>query len=274
MTIPFQRFSFERGVQGIAAAGFRYIAWGPNQTDSAQRRTETIALEDGADKARQLLRISRDSGLEAVLMFASFYPENPGAVDAYKKRIDQAQAAGIPNLLSFGSPKSTSEHRAAFVRTLSQIADHGRQAKVAIAVKQHGGVTGTGELTASVVREVNHPSVVVFYDAGNTWWYSNVDANADFATCAVLTRGFAIKDFRSYAGQRATCGPGYGQTDHYAMLGSVARNGGTIPLCCENISEPFIRGQDSPEAVESLARRAREFLETVVRGISAAQMRA
>src|SRR5687767_4738164 len=270
MTIPFQQFSFERGVKGVAAAGFRYIAWGPNETDTAKRRAETIALDAAPGRARELLRICRDAGLESVLMFASFYPENPGATAAYKKRIDQAQEAGIPNLLTFGSPKSTAEHREAFVRTLREIADHARQAKVAIAVKQHGGVTANGALTAAVIRDVNHPSVVLFYDAGNTWWYDNADANADFAKCASITRGFAIKDFRAFDGRRATCGAGYGQTDHYAMLGSVVRNGGRIPLCCENIAEPFVPRQDSPEAVESLARRSREFLDTVVRGVTSA----
>jgi sugar phosphate isomerase/epimerase len=270
MTIPFQQFSFERGVKGIANAGFRYIAWGPNQTDSAKRRLDTISLEAGPGRARELLGICRDNGLETVLMFASFYPENPGAVDAYKKRIDQAQAAGIPNLLTFGSPKATAEQRAPYVRTLTEIAEHAKQAKVAICVKQHGGVTATGELTASVVREVNHPSVVLHYDAGNTWWYSNVDANADFKKCSAITRGFAIKDFRMHNGKRATCGPGYGQTDHYVMLGSVINNGGRIPLCCENISEPFGPRQESPEAVEVLARRSREFLTTVVLGVTAA----
>jgi hypothetical protein len=84
-----------------------------------------------------------------------------------------------------------------------------------------------------------------------------------------MTRGFAIKDFRAFDGRRTTCGAGFGQTDHYAMLGAVLNNGGRIPLCCENLSEPFAPRQDSPEAVESLARRSREFLETVVRGITA-----
>ena len=268
MTIPFQQFSFERAVRGIASAGFRFIAWGPNQTDSSKRSTPVIAPDAGADRARELIAVCRESGLETVLMFASFYPENPGAVDAHKRRIDQAQAARIPNLLVFGSPKSTDEHRPAFVRTLHEIADHARQANVTIAVKQHGGVTATGELTASVVRELNHPSVVVFYDAGNTWWYPNVDANADFTKCASMTRGFAIKDFRVYGGQRATCGPGYGQTDHYAMLGAVANNGGKIPLCCENISEPFVPRPTTPEAVDTLARRAKDFLDAVVRGVT------
>ncbi|HUQ93676.1 MAG TPA: TIM barrel protein [Bryobacteraceae bacterium] len=269
MTIPFQQFSFERGVKGVAAAGFRYIAWGPHQADSSKRRLDTIALDSGPGRARELLRITRDAGLEAVLMFASFYPENPGAVDAYKKRIDQAQAAGIPNLLTFGSPKSTAEHRDAYLRTLREIAGHARQAKVAIAVKQHGGLTANGALTAAIVREVNHPAVVAFYDAGNTWWYNNADANSDFAKCASMIRGFAIKDFREYGGQRATCGAGFGQTDHYAMLGAVANHGGPIPLCCENLAEPFVTRPESVEGIETLARRSREYLDTVVRGVTA-----
>jgi sugar phosphate isomerase/epimerase len=267
MTIPFQQYPFEKGVKGVAAAGFKFLSWGPNQVDSAGRRLPTIADTAGPERARELLRISRDAGLETVLMFASFYPENPGAVDAYKRRIDQAQAAGIPNLLAFGSPKSTSEHRAAFVRTLRDIAGHAEQAKVTVGVKQHGGVTATGELTASVVLEVNHPNIVVYYDAGNTWWYVNVDANADFAKCSAMTRGFAIKDFRQFAGKRATCGAGFGQTDHYSMLGAVAANGGKIPLCCENISEPFLPRPDSFEGMVELARRSRMYLETAVRGI-------
>ena len=269
MTIPFQSFSFERGVKGIAAAGFRFLAWGPNQTDASGRRIDTIGLDAGSARARELLGISRDAGLETILMFATAYPEDPGAVIAYKKRIDQAQAAGIPNLLAFGSPKSTMEHRAEFVRTLQNVADYAQQAKVVIAVKQHGGVTATGELTASVVREVNHPNVVLFYDAGNTWGYTNVDANIDFPKCASITRGFAIKDFRLYAGQRMACGPGFGQTDHYAMLGLVANNGGKIPLACETVSEPLVPRPETAEAVEELAKRARLFLESVVRGVSA-----
>jgi sugar phosphate isomerase/epimerase len=269
MTIPFQAFSFERGVKGVAAAGFRYLAWGPNETDASGKRKDTIALDASPSRARELLRISRDAGLQTVLMFATAYPENPGAVDAYKRRIDQAQAAGIPNLLAFGSPKSTDDQRATFVRTLQAVADHARQAGVAVCVKQHGGVTATGQLTASVVREAGHSNVVLYYDAGNTWWYANVDANVDFRACAAMTRGFAIKDFRSHAGQRAACGPGFGQTDHYAMLGLASANGGTIPLACETVTEPFVPRPQTAEGVEELAKRARQFLETVTRGVTA-----
>jgi hypothetical protein len=41
-------------------------------------------------------------------------------------------------------------------------------------------------------------------------------------------------------------------------------------LCCENIFEPVLPRPKSPEGVDALARRAREFLEMVVKGVQLA----
>jgi hypothetical protein len=43
--------------------------------------------------------------------------------------------------------------------------------------------------------------------------------------------------------------------------------GVSMPLACENIFEPIVPRPQTPEGIDSLARRAREFLETVTRGI-------
>jgi len=40
-----------------------------------------------------------------------------------------------------------------------------------------------------------------------------------------------------------------------------------MPLACENIFEPIVSRPAQADGVDSLARRAREFLETVVRGV-------
>ena len=64
------------------------------------------------------------------------------------------------------------------------------------------------------------------------------------------------------------CGPGLGEIDHYRLLHSIAFTGQTMPLCCENISAPKLH-PTRPEEVDSLARRAREFLETVIQGLHA-----
>jgi hypothetical protein len=47
----------------------------------------------------------------------------------------------------------------------------------------------------------------------------------------------------------------------------VAWTGRAMPLCCENIFAPLLERPKDPEGVDALARRAREFLETVIRGL-------
>jgi len=45
------------------------------------------------------------------------------------------------------------------------------------------------------------------------------------------------------------------------------RTGRDMPLVCENIFEPLVARPTTPEAVDALARRAREYIETVLRGL-------
>jgi hypothetical protein len=44
-----------------------------------------------------------------------------------------------------------------------------------------------------------------------------------------------------------------------------------MPLCCENISAPLLPRPDTPEGVDELAARARQFLDFVVRGLQTQQ---
>ena len=75
-----------------------------------------------------------------------------------------------------------------------------------------------------------------------------------------------IKDHR-YTPRNQDCVPGLGEIDHYKLLITVARTGLDMPLACENIFEPIVLRPAQAEGVDLLARRAREFLETVVRGV-------
>jgi hypothetical protein len=81
-------------------------------------------------------------------------------------------------------------------------------------------------------------------------------------------RAFAIKDHRDWPEDR-DCGPGFGEIDHYRLLEPVAHTGLDLPLVCENIFEPLLPRPEDPAGVDSLARRAREYLETVTRGLQA-----
>ena len=81
-------------------------------------------------------------------------------------------------------------------------------------------------------------------------------------------RAFAIKDHRDWP-KDEDCGPGFGEIDHYRLFTPVMETGLTMPLVFENIFEPLVRRPDTPEGVDALARRAREYVESVIRGLQA-----
>jgi sugar phosphate isomerase/epimerase len=247
MTLPYSAFPLERALDGVRAAGYRYVAWGVNHRDAAG-----VAAR------------CRDMGLTPVMMFSTVHLEAAGALDSHLRRIEQAAAARIPFLLTFG--KTAPGEYESVIRNLKGMAGRAREAGVTVVIKQHGGNTGTGQACARIIREVGEPAVRMCYDAGNVLDYEGADAIADIRTCWRDIRAFAIKDHRMTP-KSEDCGPGFGEIDHYKLLTPVMRTGLTIPLACENIFEPLTPRPADAAAVDALARRAREFLETVLRGL-------
>jgi sugar phosphate isomerase/epimerase len=200
------------------------------------------------------------------MMFSEIYVAAPDSVKVHTRRIEQAAAAGIPFLLTFGSIQG--DERQAWIENLKKLGPIAKSANVTIVIKQHGGNTATGADCAKIIADVAHESVKICYDAGNVLDYNNDDPIPDIQKCWKDVRTFAIKDHRNTP-KDEDCGPGFGEIDHYKLLTPVLRTGLTIPLACENISEPLSPRPTDPVKVDVLARRAREFLETVIRGLQA-----
>lgn len=264
MTLPYSRFPLARALRGIQSAGFSFVAWGTtHREEGAATETPVIAKDASPAKAKELAGRCRDLGLTPVMMFSEVYPEAPEAIAVLTQRIKQAAAAGIPQVLTFGHPEA---NRALWVQRFRELGPIARDHGVLIVVKQHGE---TGHVTGEIVREVDDDGVLVNYDAGNVMDYTKgqVDPLEDIQSCAELIRSFCIKDHRMFPTSE-DCGPGLGEIDHYRLLSNVAQSGRKMPLCCENLSAPGLRAS-SPEEVDALARRAREFLELVIRGLKA-----
>jgi sugar phosphate isomerase/epimerase len=267
MTLPWQMFPFERALEGVVRAGYRKISLGSMVTPAGGKRSPLLPPEAPAADAVRLAKRCRDAGLEPQLLFGNFYPENAGALDVYKRRVEQAHAAGIRYVLSFASPQSTDEDAKKWVPFLEQIGPVAQSAGVVIGVKPHGGVTATGRKIVALLAKAPSPAIRAFFDAGNVWFYPNVDALEDLREVAPKIGGFAMKDFRASATKRYVCAPGLGVVDHYKLLGAVAANEGEIPLAVETVFEPLHPRPDNPDEIDVQARRTREFLETVLRGL-------
>jgi len=263
MTLPYSQYPLQRALTGLKAAGYKFVAWGTTHKEADGGKGTPVMPADAPPKqAKELGQKCRDLGLEPLMMFSGVYPEAANAVAVFKNRIRQAEAAGIPQVLTFGHTKGP--NRQVWVERFKQLGPVARDHGVTLVVKQHGE---TGEVTAGIVKDVADANVMVNYDAGNVMDYTAGKVNPldDFKTCAAQTRSFCVKDHRLFPVNQ-DCGPGYGEIDHYRLLHPVARTGLTMPLCCENISAPNIK-PTTPEDIDALARRAREFLEVVIQGL-------
>jgi sugar phosphate isomerase/epimerase len=263
MTLPYSRFPLGRALEGIKAAGYKFVAWGTTHKEDG-KDVPVLAKDAPPEKAKELAKRCRGMGLEPVLMFSGVYPEAKDGFEVHRQRILQAGAAGVPQVLTFGHTKGGNKEL--WLDRFKQLGAVAKDNNVLLVVKQHGGETGTGEACAAIAREVNHPNIKVNYDAGNVLDYLDKDPIPDIKTCAAEVRSFCIKDHRNWP-KDEDCGPGFGEIDHYKLLHPVAFTGLTMPLACENIFAPLVPRPEKPEGVDDLAKRAREFLEVVIAGL-------
>jgi sugar phosphate isomerase/epimerase len=265
MTLPYSQWPLQRALAGLKEAGYEHVAWGTTHRETGEAKPVPVMPPDALPaKAKELAQTCRDMGLEPLMMFSTIYPEDPKGVEVLTRRIEQAAAAGMGQVLTFGH--TDGNNRKLWIERFKQLGPIARDHGVLIVVKQHGE---TGQVTGEIVREVADDNVQVNYDAGNVMDYTKGKVNPldDIKTCADLIRSFCIKDHRLFP-MNQDCGPGFGEIDHYRLLANVTLSGRMMPLCCENISAPGIRAR-SPEEIDALARRAREFLEVVIRGLQA-----
>lgn len=262
-TLPYASWSLDRALKGIQSAGCKYVALYTTHKEDG-KPVPVLPLDDSLEKAKDVGKRCRDAGLEPAFMFSGIYPEAKNGLEVLTQRLKQAGAAKIAQVLTFGHTKGG--NRAVWIDRLKQLGPIARDQGVLLVVKQHGGETGTGAACAEITREVADEGVKVNYDAGNVLDYLDVDPIPDLKACAGEVRSFCIKDHRNFP-KDEDCGPGLGEIDHYKLLHTVAFTGRPMPLCCENIFEPLVPRPKDPEGVDALARRAREFLETVIRGL-------
>jgi len=267
MTLPYSQFPLGRALQGIRDAGFRYVAWGTTHRDGGGAAVPVLAPDAPVADAKQLGQRCRDLGLEPLMMFSGIYPEAKNGLEVLTQRLKQAAAAGVGQVLTFGHTKGGA--RDLWIERFKQLGPIARDLNVLLVVKQHGGETGTGQACAEIIREVNDPGVWVNYDAGNVMDYLNVDPIPDILKSADVVRSFCLKDHRDWP-KDEDCGPGFGEIDHYRLLHPVAFTGRKLPLCFENIFAPLVPRPTNAEGIDALARRGREFVETVIAGLHAA----
>jgi sugar phosphate isomerase/epimerase len=127
-----------------------------------------------------------------------------------------------------------------------------------LAMKPHGGISGSSEEILRVIKEVKHPNFSIWYDAGNIIHYTGKDPVAEIEPIARHITGFCAKDCGEMKGE-VMLQFGEGKVNFTAVFKKLKAGGFDGPVmveCCK------IGG--TPEETAANARANREFLEKIL----------
>ncbi len=118
--------------------------------------------------------------------------------------------------------------------SLGELADAAEPAGVTLLIENHPGtLTGTGEATARLIREVGRPGVRALYDPANVLEHSDEPWPETLAAQGGLIAYVHVKDFRIVAGRRVACPVGDGCVPWDRILPALVEAGYDGPLSYE-----------------------------------------
>ncbi len=259
-TRVFDRWDYRQALDAIAEAGYGY-AGVMTTKKTPEQEWVLVTSSTPLKRATEIGNALRKRKLGVPSLYGNGFERctslNTG-IDALKRLIDNARACGATNLL-LGGTNAKDDAYDLYYRMVAGACDHAQAQGLGISVKPHGGSNATGPQCRKAIDKVNHPNFRIWYDPGNTFYYSEgkLDPVDDVPTVSDLVVGVCIKDFLPPKNVMVT--PGTGRVDFPAVLARLVAGGFRQgPLMVECVKADGDLKQTIKEA-----RLARLYLERV-----------
>src|SRR5262245_30264184 len=250
---PWTKWSFDETLKQIKAAGYNstgLLSW--------TREEPFIGAKATPECLEHLKKRMSVTGLVA---YRGALPSRHNipledSIGEVRKQIDNAKFLSLEYALSFGA--NNPEEFAHYYKVMSDAAGYAQDKGVKLAMKPHGGISGSAEEILRVIKEVNHRNFSIWYDAGNIIHYTGKDPVAEIEPIARHITGFCAKDCGEMKGD-VMIQFGAGKVDFagvFKKLEAGGFNGPVMVECCKVGA--------TPEETTSNARANREFLEKIL----------
>jgi sugar phosphate isomerase/epimerase len=243
MTWVYNKVSFERALQGIANAGYRYVSFGlPHEGKPA--------FDDSQPgEAARVLQTLDTYGLKPVTLVSTdaFSPSQPLARAI--QRLDFAKALGVEELVSLGTysylkfptePRSEEDMREmdeAFAAKFQLIGEEAAKRGMLISIKPHTGNTATSMQLAETLARIGSSSVKVCYDPGNVRFYEGIEPCKDLPAISREVISVIAKDHRGARAEFDFPIPGEGDVDFTSIFTSLKQVGFKGPVIVERLDD-------------------------------------
>jgi len=228
-TNSYHTYSLEEALEGIAAAGFKYVELG-----AVKGWTEHIPLDADAKTLGHIQRLLNRLALIPVSLSGHSDLTTPAGLEDGIKAVDLCERLGIDIMnTAVGGHSSQHEDEAGFMGNIHQLADYAAAREIMIGLEIHGELTNTGKNAVAVIEKIGRPNVRVNYDTANCEFYGDVKAVDDLPNCIDMMVHCHLKDKGAEGRVWNFPAIGEGHVDFKKVLKVLKKGDYTGPLTVE-----------------------------------------
>ena len=225
----YHTYSLEEALEGIAAAGFRFV-----ELSAVRGWNEHIPLEADQKTLSGIQRLLNRLGLVPISLSGhSDLTSKQGLKDG-KKALDICERMGIDLMnTAIGGHYKEREDLDGFMANIGALADYAEQRHIMIGLEIHGEITNSGKNAVPVIKRIARDNVKINYDTANVEFYSGVTAMDDVKYAVKQMVHCHLKD--TVGGARVWNFPtlGKGHVDFAKVLATLKRDGFSGPMSVE-----------------------------------------
>jgi sugar phosphate isomerase/epimerase len=229
-TNSYHTYSLEEALEGIAAAGYRYV-----ELTAVRGWTEHIPLDADAKALGKIQRQLNQLGLVSVSLSGHSDLTTKEGVELGIKAVDLCERLGIDIMnTAIGGHYSENEDEAAFMGNIHQLADYAAARDVMLGIEIHGDITSSGKKAIPILEKIGRKNVGINYDTANIEFYDGgTKAEDDLNDALPRLVHCHLKDHIGGAREWNFPAVGEGQIDFKKLLDILEKAGYTGPLSVE-----------------------------------------
>lgn len=249
-------YSIEAAIDGISAAGFRYI-----ELTATKGWTEHVFPDQKFLELQSLKNRLKAAGLKPFAMSGHCNLMDPERLQDFIVNIQLAAFYGCGYIVSsvgeahlkdrtMGTNREAAENITALLPYLKEY-------NMKLVLETHGA-HGTGAAMKELVDLIDSEWVSINYDTGNVIFYGNGDIKEDLSACIDQVGYFHLKDKKGGVGEWNFPGLGEGGIDFPMIFDLLDQNGNNSPF---SIEIEFTReGPRNLEEINRAVKASGEYL--------------
>lgn len=229
-TNTYHGFSVDEALEGIAAAGFKYV-----EMATVRNWTEHCMPDWPQEKIEHVKAKLKELGLTCIAM--SGHCDLTERLDDFRVNMKLAHELGCEWIISstgeahFMSGEEGTEEK--LVENLKSLIPDLQKYGLKLGIETHGPNYGTGEACARLTSATDSDLIGVNFDSGNSVFWGKADPVDDLKTCVKELNFFHLKDKIGFDGTWNFPAVGSGELPLAYMIRYCEKNGFTGPYSIE-----------------------------------------